>query len=153
RYFEIERLHGQGGARLCAQSHTAAIDRIETIVRDEDIDCDFERVPGYLFLSPGQDRELLERELAAVHRAGLTEVEQIDKAPVDFFDTGPCLRFLRQGQFHPLKYLAGLAHALRRDGGQIFTGTHVSAVEGGNPVRIRVREGPTVTARAAIVAT
>src|SRR5213082_1429693 len=29
RYFEIERLHGPQGARLAAESHTAAIDRIE----------------------------------------------------------------------------------------------------------------------------
>ena len=28
RYFEIERLHGEKGARLGAESHTAAIDRI-----------------------------------------------------------------------------------------------------------------------------
>src|SRR4051812_37191429 len=33
RYFEIERLHGEGGAQLTAQSHTAAIDRIAAIVR------------------------------------------------------------------------------------------------------------------------
>src|SRR4051794_38628840 len=32
RYFEIERLHGEKGARLAAQSHTAAIQRIEQIV-------------------------------------------------------------------------------------------------------------------------
>src|SRR5919109_359932 len=38
RYFEIERLHGEEGARLAAQSHTAAIDRIEGIVHDEKID-------------------------------------------------------------------------------------------------------------------
>src|SRR4051794_40829406 len=35
RYFEIERLHGTGGARLAAESHTAAIDRIGSAVRDE----------------------------------------------------------------------------------------------------------------------
>ena len=54
RYFEIERLHGERGARLAAESHTAAIDRIEAIVRDEKIDCDFERLDGYLFLPPGE---------------------------------------------------------------------------------------------------
>jgi glycine/D-amino acid oxidase-like deaminating enzyme/nitrite reductase/ring-hydroxylating ferredoxin subunit len=153
RYFEIERLHGEEGATICAQSHTAAIERIETTVRDEAIDCDFERVPGYLFLGPGQEAELLAREHAAAHRAGLTEVEELDKAPVDFFDSGPCLRFPRQAQFHPLKYLAGLAGAVRRDGGQIFTGTHVQSVEGGDRARISVEGGHTVTAHAAIVAT
>ena len=32
RYFEIENVHGEKGARLAAESHTAAIDRIEAIV-------------------------------------------------------------------------------------------------------------------------
>ena len=51
RYVEIERLHGEKGARLAADSHTAAIDRIEAIVAEEGIECDFERLDGYLFLA------------------------------------------------------------------------------------------------------
>lgn len=122
RYYEIERLHGLDGARLAAASHTAAIDRIEAIVRDEQIACDFERLDGYLFLPPGESREVLDRELAAAHRAGLTGVEQLPRAPLASFDTGPCLRFPRQGQFHPLKYLAGLARAIRREGARFSPG-------------------------------
>src|SRR5262245_58846654 len=41
RYFEVEKLHGREGARLAADSHTAAIERIETIVKQEGIDCEF----------------------------------------------------------------------------------------------------------------
>src|SRR5690349_23650107 len=39
RYYEVERVHGELGARLTAESHAAAIDRIEEIVRRERIDC------------------------------------------------------------------------------------------------------------------
>src|SRR5688500_265522 len=42
RYVEIERLHGEEAARLTAESHTAAIDKVWEIARDEKIDCDFE---------------------------------------------------------------------------------------------------------------
>src|SRR5512141_1722297 len=42
RYEELERVHGARGARLAAESHTAAIDKIEEIVTTERIDCDFE---------------------------------------------------------------------------------------------------------------
>src|ERR1051326_2836764 len=48
RYYELERLHGERGARLAAESHTAAVDQIEEIVEREGIDCDFERLDGYL---------------------------------------------------------------------------------------------------------
>src|SRR5436190_18213661 len=37
RFYELERLHGERGAQLAAQSHSAAIDLIERIVRDEKI--------------------------------------------------------------------------------------------------------------------
>lgn len=153
RYFEIERLHGEGGARLVAESHTAAIDRIEVIIRDERIDCDFERLDGYLFVPPGESVEVLERELEAARRAGLSGVERIERAPLGSFDTGPCLRFPRQGQFHPLKYLAGLARSIQQQGGQIFTETHVDRIDGGSPARIKTRNGPVVTADAVVVAT
>ncbi|HET9662647.1 MAG TPA: FAD-dependent oxidoreductase, partial [Burkholderiales bacterium] len=152
RYFEIERLHGAEGARLAAESHMAAIDRIEAIVREERIPCDFERLNGYLFLSPGQGTELIDRELAAAQRAGLHGVARIDRAPLDLFDTGPCLRFPYQAQFHPLKYLAGVANAIQRDGGLIFTDSHADRIEGGTPAEIAVGDR-TVTAGAVVVAT
>src|SRR6476659_9901195 len=46
RYTELERLHGERGSRLAAESHKAAVDRIEQIVSEEKIDCDFERLDG-----------------------------------------------------------------------------------------------------------
>jgi glycine/D-amino acid oxidase-like deaminating enzyme len=49
RFYEIERLHGERGAKLAAKSHSAAINRIEEIVKTEAIDCEFERLNGYLF--------------------------------------------------------------------------------------------------------
>lgn len=154
RYYELERLHGERGARLAAESHGAAIDRIEAIVAEEKIDCDFERLDGYLFTPPDESTEELEDELKAAHRAGLTDIEFVDRAPIKDFDTGRALRFPRQAQFHPTKYLAGLARAIERDGGKIYTHTHASNIEGGREsARIETEGGPTITARAVVVAT
>jgi glycine/D-amino acid oxidase-like deaminating enzyme/nitrite reductase/ring-hydroxylating ferredoxin subunit len=153
QYCEIERLHGERGAQLAAESHTAAIDCIERIVSREKINCDFERLDGYLFLSPNESTDLLDREMEAAHRAGLTDVERVDRAPLEDFNTGPCLRFPRQGQFHPLKYLAGLASAIVGYSGQIFTGTHAIDLSGGSPVRVRTSDGFVVTASAIVIAT
>lgn len=152
RYFEIARIHGEKGARLAAQSHTAAIDRIEAIVAEEKIDCDFERVDGYLFVPPGGSRKVLKREMRAARRAGL-DVEQFKRAPIDSYDTGMCLRFARQAQFHPLKYLTGLSRAIERDGGRIFTETHARNIEGGAQARVETSNGFVVTADAAVIAT
>jgi glycine/D-amino acid oxidase-like deaminating enzyme/nitrite reductase/ring-hydroxylating ferredoxin subunit len=152
RYFEVEKLHGREGARLAADSHTAAIDRIETIVKQEQIDCDFTRLDGYLFLAQGDKPETLERELEAAHRAGLRAVQLLERAPFPSFDTGPCLRFPNQGQFHPVKYLARLAQAIEHEGGRIFTGSHADRVEGGVPGVVHVGRH-VVTGDAIVVAT
>ena len=153
RYYNIEKLHGEGGSRLAAESHVAAITRIESIASLEDIDCDFERVDGYLFLGGDDKREKLEEELEAAHRAGLREVEIVEKAPLDFWDTGPALRFPRQAQFHPLKYLNGLTRAMLRDGAQIFTGAHADKIEDGEPCRVTTSDGFVITADHIVVAT
>ncbi|MCF6158489.1 MAG: FAD-dependent oxidoreductase [wastewater metagenome] len=125
RYYELENLHGRDGARFAAESHIAAIDTIETIVKEENISCDFKRVDGYLFRS-GEDTEKdpLRKELDVLHRIGKKEVALQKEAPLPF-STGMCLHFPHQGQFHPLKYLAGLAEAILRKDGKICTETHV----------------------------
>ena len=111
RYYDLEKWHGERGAAIAAESHTAAIDRVEEIIREEGIDCDFERVDGYLFVPPGESTEQLGEELRACHRAGLLEVEYVERVPYDAYDFGNALRFPRQAQFHILKYLDGVTRA------------------------------------------
>ena len=153
RYVDLERLHGKKGARLAAESHSAAIGRIAHIVREEHIDCDFEYLNGYLFVPPGESTDILDREMAAAQRAGLRDVQMVPRAPITSFDTGRTLCFHRQAQFHPLKYLAALSQAIVRDGGRICTETHAAKIEGGKSARIETQDGLTVTSGAVVVAT
>src|ERR1044072_6326306 len=53
RFYELERLFGEEGSRLAGESHTAAINRVEEIVRAEGIDCEFERLEGHPLPAPG----------------------------------------------------------------------------------------------------
>jgi glycine/D-amino acid oxidase-like deaminating enzyme len=112
RYIDIENLLGEECARLIAQSHTAAIDCAERIVHEHNVDCDFERVNGYLFLPPGGSVTELLEELEAIHRAGLRDVERVDSAPNIEIKSDGVLRFPRQAQFHPLKFLDGVARVI-----------------------------------------
>lgn len=151
RYYKIESWHGEKGARLAAESQTAAIDEIERIVMKEKIDCDFERVPGYLFFMDDQSNDIIDKELQAIRNAGIPANE--DPAPPVKLTQNRCLKVPRQAQFHILKYLSGLCRAIERDGGQIFTETHASSIEGGKVVRIRTDRGALISASSAVVAT
>ena len=152
-YFNVEKIYGVEGIRIAADSHTAAIDRIESIAQEAQIDCDFFRVPGYLFCAPGHSPDVLERELAAAQRAGLQGLEICGRAPLVSFDTGPCIRYPKQGQFHPLKYMAGLMGEIRKAGGEIFHNTAVEKVTGGSRALVTTVAGPVASAGAVVVAT
>jgi len=134
RFNRIERIIGEEAAQRAAESHTAAIELIAEIVDTESIDCDFRWLDGYLFLPTGENQHLLDRELEAAHRAGLTGVEKLRTAPLRGFDTGPCLQFPDQARFHPLRYTAGLASAIAREGGKIFSHSHADTIDAENGV-------------------
>lgn len=128
RYYDLENYVGEQGAHEAAESHTYAINEIERIIKKEKIDCEFERVDGYLFTPPEHSENRLAEELKAAHRAGLSKVGWIDRAPVSF-ETGACLKFPKQGQFHALKYINGLVQALIKKGVIIHTDTPIRTVE------------------------
>src|SRR5207247_303412 len=133
RYYNLEKIHGKQGAQKAAESHTAAINLIESIAKEEKIDCEFQRLDGFLFLDPSDKKESLDKELEATHNAGIASTGIIQQSPLPSFDTGPCLRFPNQAQFQPLKYLAGLVDAItNKYKGEIFTETHAQEINFNN---------------------
>lgn len=130
RFARLERTLGTGNTALLADSYRRATDCVESIVRAEQIDCEFERLDGYLFNPHGKWDATLESEYRVTSRLGI-DVRRLERVPGLPFDTGPCLRFARQAQFHPLKYLAGLARAISSLGGRIHGGTRALSIESG----------------------
>jgi glycine/D-amino acid oxidase-like deaminating enzyme/nitrite reductase/ring-hydroxylating ferredoxin subunit len=152
RIYRIEKWHGEDKAVLAVESHGRAIDEIERIITDEGIDCGFTRLDGYLFeVEDGEDD--LDEELAAAHRAGLLDVEFVETPPIDVLGKGKCLRFPKQGQFHVLKYLSGVARAIERDGGRLFSHTKAISWTGGDSPFVEIDGGRTITARSIVLAT
>lgn len=127
RYYRLEKLFGEEGAKLAAESHAAAIDFVERTIDEEKIDCEFERLDGYLFLHPSDKPDSLEKERDAALRAGVN-VYMLEYIPGMKNSKQPCLVFPWQAQFHPLKYLKGLCNAIIKNGGKIYTETHASEI-------------------------
>jgi glycine/D-amino acid oxidase-like deaminating enzyme/nitrite reductase/ring-hydroxylating ferredoxin subunit len=149
RYFNLEKAFGPDGATLAANSHTEAINFIESVTVEEKIECDFERVDGYLFADSNDDLGTLNDEYQATHRVGII-TELVPHAPLDSFDTGPAIRFPQQAQFQPLKYLHGLCKAILNRNGRIFTETHVEKVSGKG---ITTSDGYVIEAKKIVIAT
>jgi len=155
RFIEIEKSHGTEGSRLAYESHAAAIDVIERIAADEKIKCDFLRVDAFLTAAPHDDPDLLDREFEAAKRAGFAEVELLAAGGLG---NQSCIRFGNQAQFQPMKYLVGLAAAVKRLDGRIHTGRRVIDVQGIDPKtgkagKVSIDGGVRVTADHIVVAT
>lgn len=128
RYSEIEKMFGKHNAMLAANSHMAALYWIDSTIKRENISCGFKRIPGYLFLHSSDKIETLEKEYESTRRLGLfTEVLPVVPGIKNLTETR-CIKFPGQGQFHILQYLSGLADALLRMGGEIFTETKASQI-------------------------
>lgn len=149
RFTRVASVRGDDVAARAARSHHAAVELIGDVAAREGIACDYERVDGYLF--PGADGpKAVEEEADTLTRLGLS-FERLDRPPLPGL-AGPCLRFDGHAQFHPLKYVAGLAAAFRRKGGTLHTRTRVQKIEGGDACTVRTENGPVVTAAAVVVA-
>ncbi|MCX6124805.1 MAG: FAD-dependent oxidoreductase [Proteobacteria bacterium] len=150
-FANLIEMHGVEGAKLAIESHGDAIDEIERIVRSEKIECDFERVSGYLFCSEEEDKGHLEHEYTAAQQLGIVVDRLIDP---DFlpFPVDKCLQFPRQAQLDPAKYMAGLAECVKRLGGLIYANTHASTIEGGLQAKVVTTDNHVITASSIIVA-
>ena len=127
-YSEIIRLHGEEKAKLAADSHTAAISFVEQTVKELQLNCDFTRLDGYLFLHPNDKQKTLEDELDATHKVGLA-TSMLNHVPGLQNESSSCLHYPTQAQFHPLKYLNGLIQYIKDHGGEIYTHTRAEEVK------------------------
>jgi glycine/D-amino acid oxidase-like deaminating enzyme len=148
RYFHMEETFGKKNTALIAESHKTAINFIEEIIRKENIDCDFERINGYLFLHSSDKKENLQKEYDALLRLGIS-VNKSEKTP-GIPSENKCIVFPNQAQFHPMKYLVGLSKAIESKGGKIFINTHASKIDHNG---IKSDKNFTIKAKHIVVAT
>jgi glycine/D-amino acid oxidase-like deaminating enzyme/nitrite reductase/ring-hydroxylating ferredoxin subunit len=152
-YHELIRTRDLDTARAYYASQCAAVDRIEQVVAEEGIDCDFARVDGYLVPAWEEDVEFLRKELAASLQAGFSGAEWLEHGPGPWTHR-PAIRYPRQARLHPLKYLYGLLATLRTRGVEVFGHAPVVSLdERDDDVVAQCSDGHKITARAVVVAT
>jgi glycine/D-amino acid oxidase-like deaminating enzyme/nitrite reductase/ring-hydroxylating ferredoxin subunit len=151
RLADLASAFGRDHAQAAWDAGLAAIQKIEAIVGDLQIDCEFARVPGYVHAPIGEigkDAAASFRDEASTAASLGFDAEFIDDVPLV---GGPGVRFANQARFHPRKYLNGLARAITDRGGMIFE--HSPATEfNDRPVSVKAN-GHTLTCQAIVLAT
>ena len=149
-YADLAKGHGEEVAGAYAASNQWAIERLEELVSRNRIDCDWERTSNYVFTEDERRLSDLQDELEAARRAGVS-AELTTDTDLPFPVLG-AIRVDNQAQFHPRKFLQGLAAKIGGDGSHVFEQTRVEDVRSGDWCEVLTREG-TLRARHIVLAT
>jgi hypothetical protein len=150
-YDKLIRDHGEEKAGLYAEANEAAIARIESSINEKDIDCDFRRLPAYVYTEDENVVGELKAEVAAAQRVGLP-ASFVAEAPLPLAVEG-AVRFEAEAQFHVRKYLLPLAEEIPGGGSHLFENTRALDVEEeGAQCRVQ-RDRGSVIAKGVIIAT
>lgn len=152
KYHRLARSHGGQAAAEYGASNQAAIGWIAAEQEQLGIDCEFERKDSYVFTSEPTQASQMAREARAAQAAGLPAVEMTGDIGVPMSPVH-AVRFTEQAQFHPRKWLLGLADVAESSGCAIVEQARVIRVdEHSSGLVVRSTRG-TVRAADVVIAT
>ena len=122
-YHKLLKEFGLTRTQAYLHANQAALERIRDLCQD--IPCDFEEKPNYVYTLDSQGE--LDKEMAALERLDCPAALVSETALP--FPVAGAVRFDQQAQFHPLKFAAGIVDGLR-----IYEHTRVLEVKTGEAV-------------------
>ena len=147
-YAELARAHGLEAARVYAEANEAGLATIAGYVDELGIDCDFRRKPNVSYTEDPDRVPDVEAEAATAQEVGLpASVIEGTELP---FPIAAAVRLPDQAEFHPIRYLLGLAEALDAQAPRVFERSRATGVGGG---RVHLDNGATVVAERIVLAT
>ena len=148
---ELVKNFGRDHAQATWDAQLAAIDTIDRNVWREQIKCQFEWVPAYLFNRENASTEPLDLEHEA-ELAGEMGFDAEFTKSVPLFRR-PGVRFENQAKFHPRKYLLALLRLLSSAKGcQIYESTEVEEIDG-TPITATTKDGHRIHCEHVLIAT
>jgi glycine/D-amino acid oxidase-like deaminating enzyme len=141
---------GVSKAQDFANANIKAVEKIADIIRDWNIDCEFQRLPLYIYTESGEGIDEIKGEFEAAKQLKLP-ISYTEKVPLPF-KTGPAVKYENQAQFHPRKYLLSLSEHIIGKGSYIFENTSAITVKDGE-IKEVVTDHGSILADRVVVAT
>jgi glycine/D-amino acid oxidase-like deaminating enzyme len=126
-YDQVESDFSEDSARMLHAAARAALDLVKKNIAEYAIDCQHSEKDAYVFAQTEAQEEELQKMFASSVNAG-AEVDTADELPVPL-PFRKAIVYHRQAQFHPTRYISGLARAFIDAGGQIIENCRVESVE------------------------
>lgn len=151
RYSALRSAFGAEVAALYAQSQADAVARIAALTAELGISCELEPALACTYTTEPDRRQAVEQEAEAAAEAGLPV--QLAPDAVGYEDAVAAVVLRDQLQFHPRKYLLGLAQRIAELEGLVLESSRVVRVDAGDPCVLRTEHGHTVRAGHVVIAT
>lgn len=120
-YNYLEESFSIDTAKKYLEANEKAINKIENRIKNENIECDFERLNSYIYTTKKEEINLLEKEFKTLEKLKY-KCEYIKDLDLPFKIAGG-ICFKNQAQFHPIKYINGLAKYVKGKENKIYTHT------------------------------
>jgi glycine/D-amino acid oxidase-like deaminating enzyme len=130
-YEEFEDSFGEDVASRYAQANNDSIDLMETIIKNEKINCSWKRLDHIFFTTHKSKTYQFKQEAEVASKLGLPA--SVDKDVGLPFEVAAAVRFSSQARVDAQKYMEGLAVAITSNGGLIFEKTNINHFEDGKP--------------------
>ena len=127
-YASMISTHGPETARTYAEMNEWGVARVPAVTDQLGIDCDLRPRPNYTYTEDRERLEQIEAEAVAAQAAGLAVTSGTSTALP--FEVAGAVRRPDQAEFHPVKYLRGVAAALASGGIRIHEHTRAVGLRG-----------------------
>ena len=118
--------YGEEYAKKYLEANEKAIQNIKQIIKEEQIDCDFSIQKSYVYTTKEDEVLEIQKEVEAVNKLG-KDAKFVNKIDLPIKIKG-AIEFDGQAQFHPRKYMLGLANSIIKQN-KIYQYTTVIDVE------------------------
>lgn len=148
-YNKIKTTHGINAATQYYNANNEALDLIEQIINEHSIDCNFERLPSYLFTAKDSFVDKLRDELKVCNEIGI-DCEYVDNVPIPI-DSKAAIKFNNTAQFNPKKYIDSLILEVLKLGCTIYENTPMQTLEKGHPCKVKSSNGKIISANKVLI--
>ncbi|MDO5010085.1 MAG: FAD-dependent oxidoreductase [Intestinibacter bartlettii] len=127
-YDSISKKYGDEKSRLYYEANEDGLKLIKNIIKKNNIDCNFEELPNYIFTENDDDLNKIKEEYKTCQKLEIPYeyLNNIENFPLS---VKGALKLDNQAQFNTKKYMDGLAKVISSKGIEIYENTPVVGLE------------------------
>lgn len=148
-YSKIANSYNELVAKGYYAANKKALDLMKSIIHENEIQCEFMKQPSYLFTQEDSHIKDIKEEYIVCKNIGI-ECEYMESIPLPI-DVKAALYFAEGAEFHPKKYVDGLAECITKMGGIIYENTPIENIEDIDNCKVVSSDGYSIRSKKLVI--